>query len=47
MVWWVKDPALSLQWLGLLLWHEPLARELPHAMDVGFSSPPPKEEHIE
>ena len=21
MVQWVKDPELSLQWLGLLLWH--------------------------
>ena len=21
MAQWVKDPALSLQWLGLLLWH--------------------------
>ena len=33
MVQWVKDPALSLQWLGSLLWlrlDPSLAQELPH-----------------
>ena len=33
VVQWVKDPALSLQWLGLLLWcrFNPWPWELPHA----------------
>ena len=33
VVQWVKDLVLSLQWLGLLLWHEfdPWPGELPHA----------------
>ena len=29
---WVKDPALSLQWLGLLAWVRSLAQELPHSV---------------
>ena len=34
---WVKDLALSLQQLGLLLWHgfESWDQELPHDMDIG------------
>ena len=34
MVQHVKDPALWLQWLGLLLWYrfDPWPRELPHAV---------------
>lgn len=33
---WVKDPALSLQWPGLLLWLwvQSLAQDLPHAVSV-------------
>ena len=36
MVHWVKDLALSLLWLGLLLWHcvQSMAWELAHAMDT-------------
>ena len=32
----VKDPALSLQWLGSLLWHgfNPWPWELPHAINI-------------
>ena len=30
VVQWVKDPGLSLQWLGLLLWVRSLAWELLH-----------------
>lgn len=35
MVQWVKASALSLQRLGLLLWHQ----ELPHAMGAGGVMP--------
>ena len=31
----IKDPALSLSWLGSLLWFNALAQEFPHAEGVG------------
>ena len=41
---WVKDPVLSLLWLGslLLLWVQSLAQELPHVL--GAHPPPKKKE---
>lgn len=32
---WVNDPALSLLWLRLLLWHRSFALELPNAEGTG------------
>lgn len=32
---WVNDPALSLLWLRLLLWHRSFALELPNAEGMG------------
>ena len=44
MAQWVKDLALSLQWLGLLLWHkfDPWPRELPHALGSAKKKKSPK-----
>ena len=41
---WVKDPVLSLLWLGslLLLWVQSLAQELPHVLDA----PPPQKRSL-